>query len=92
MKRLLGCSLAAFLMLFPLVAVLWVGSVVAAFAGTIHCPMPADCNTTATMDTWYACKARQIKAESPVVQQKECIAKLRSMGAGMAFTIKACGE
>jgi hypothetical protein len=26
---------------------------------SLHCPMPADCNTTKTMDTWYACKARQ---------------------------------
>ena len=26
---------------------------------SLHCPMPANCNTTATMDTWYACKARQ---------------------------------
>lgn len=65
MQKILGCLL------------IWLAVAVGtlAQAETIHCPMPKDCNTGVTMNTWYACKARQLQGNhtgsiSAVTNQK----------------------
>ena len=65
MQKIIGCLLIGL--------VTSVGTL--AQAETIHCPMPKDCNTVVTMNTWYACKARQFQAShtgsiSAVTNQK----------------------
>ena len=94
MKRLIGYLLVVALTAFPIIAVVFFIAALhtLANASIIHCPMPADCNTTATMNTWYACKARQFRLGNPVAQQKSCIAHLTGMGATQEFAIKACVE
>ena len=57
---------------------------------SLHCPMPANCNTTATMDTWYSCKARQSLQlhKSPAL----CKSDLLGMGASKQEAGKACSD
>ena len=57
---------------------------------SLSCPMPKDCDTKATMDTWYACKARQSLQihKSPAL----CKSDLLGMGASKQEAGKACSN
>lgn len=82
MKRLIGSTLAAFLLLFPLAAVIFVGmaAFTIAHASTVPmCPMPKDCTTPQTMNSWYVCDARlQLKDG---YSSSKCAANLKYLDA-----------
>jgi hypothetical protein len=83
------------LLLFPVVAVVFAveSTLTLANASTMNMsqglpPMPKDCTTPATMDSWYATVARQNLqvSHSPA----DCKAELLGLGATPSVAGKAC--